>query len=502
MILKAHLIDISTGRRSAILNEKDAEKIGVAPHDRVKVRCKSKVSTAIVDTSSKLVAPGQVGLCKELQEDLQVKEGDEVEVIPTPLPQSTIYIRKKMFGGKLTPEEIDAIVKDVVEYNLSDLEISAFLLSELFHGMDMSEIESLTKSMVKYGEIIDFGRPVYDKHSIGGVPGNKVSLLIVPIVAAAGLLIPKTSSKAITSPSGTADTMSVLANVELTAEELKEVALKVGGCIAWGGTLNLAPADDIFIRVEHPLRIDPEPQLIASIMAKKLATSVKHLVIDIPTGKGAKVETMEHARELAAKFIELGNRLGINVKCGITYGGQPVGHAVGPALEAREALEALMGGGPMSLVEKSTALAGLLLEMGGVVAKGFGKEKAMEILRSGKALQKMREIIEAQGGDPNVKPEDIPVGDRKHVVTAPCDGYITQVDNKTIVDIARAAGAPADKGAGVLLHAKVGYKVKKGDVLMEIYAERSTKLQDAVSILSQRNPIVVEGMLLQTLPEY
>jgi AMP phosphorylase len=368
--------------------------------------------------------------------------------------------------------------------------------------MSMDEIEALTKAMVETGERIDFGRPAFEKHSIGGVPGNKVSLLIVPIVASLGVLIPKTSSRAITSPTGTADTMEVLAPVEFTAEEFREIALKVGGAIVWGGRLGLAPTDDIFIRVEHPLGIDPRGQMLASIMSKKLATGTKALVIDIPTGKGAKVESVEEAELLSSQFVELGRRFGVRVQCGITYGGQPVGHAVGPALEAKEALEALQGKGPASLIEKSAALAGMLLEMAGVATRGSGKDLAEEVLASGKALKKMREIIKAQGGDPKVKPEDIPIGQYTTDIRAPCDGYVTNVDNRSIKEIALAAGAPDEKGAGVLLHAKVGYKVEKGEPLMTIYAERESKLTEAYNVAMRTKPITVEGMLLRKIPDY
>jgi len=242
--------------------------------------------------------------------------------------------------------------------------------------------------------------------------------------------------------------------------------------------------------------------MIASILAKKLAVGADCIVIDIPVGKGAKVETMEEARRLAQTFVELGNRFKARIECGITYGGQPVGHAVGPALEAKEALMALHGKGPASLIEKSTALAGILLEMGGVAPRGQGKEVAKEILFSGKALEKMREIIEAQGGDPNVKPEDIPIGPHQIQIKAPCDGFVTNVDNTAITAIARAAGAPAEKGAGVVLRWKRGYKVRKGDVILEIYAERESKLTQAYNVAVKTTPITIEGMLLQRVPEY
>ena len=499
---KVKLLGIPVGR-FVILNREDAERLGFRPHDRVEVHAHGRLAVAIVAASQKFVSPMEIGVSEELAEDLHLRDGDTVTLTLAGMPDSLSYIRKKMRGEHLTKEEIYAIIEDVVKHRLSELEIAAFLLAEEFQGMSMDEIEHLTRAMAETGDVIGFEPPVYDKHSIGGVPGNKVSLLIVPIVAASGLLVPKTSSKAITSPSGTANTMSVLAPVEFTAEELKEIVTRVGGCIVWGGRLNIAPADDIFIEVEHPLGVDPTCQMLASIISKKLAVGVDHLVVDIPVGRGTKVGSIDAGRRLAGQFVELGGRLGITVQCGITYGDQPVGHAVGPALEAREALEALYTcRGPSSLIEKSTALAGMLLEMGGVAPRGQGKDAAREILTSGKALEKMKQIIEAQGGDPNVKPKDIPVGECRIELKAPCNGFITNVDNEAISAIARAAGAPAEPGAGLVLRWKRGAKVKRGDTLMEIYAERESKLEDAYKLALKLKPITIEGMLLFKVPEY
>jgi AMP phosphorylase len=237
-------------------------------------------------------------------------------------------------------------------------------------------------------------------------------------------------------------------------------------------------------------------------MAKKLAVGADCIVIDIPVGLGAKVETMEDSRKLAQSFMELSDRLKVQVQCGITYGGQPVGHTVGPALEAREALLALHGKGPSSLIEKSTALAGMLLEMGRIAPRNNGKDVAKDILFSGKALIKMREIIEAQGGDPSIKPEELPVGQHRIDIKAPCDGFVTNVSNNAICAIARATGVPIEKGAGVVLRWKRGNKVKKNDVLLEIYAERGSKLTEAYNMALKTTPVTIEGMLLHKIPEY
>jgi len=497
--MQVKVLDISSNNRVAVLNKKDSQSLGVHLHDRIKIIKGEEGATCLVEITETFIPPGKIGVFKNVAEDLDLKDSDEVLVDIASPPISADYIKKKMEGKTLTKEEIYAIIKDIVEGNLSQLEIAAFAIAQKYLGMSLDEIEYLSRAMADTGEKIEFDEMVFDKHSIGGVPGNKVSLLIVPIVAAAGLLIPKTSSRAITSPSGTADTMEVLAPVEFEAAELKKIAKKVRGAIVWGGALNIAPADDMIIRVEYPLSLDPRSQVMASIMSKKLAVGVNFLVLDIPVGAGAKVKTMEEARLFARDFVALGERLGITVECGITYGGQPVGHTVGPALEAKEALEALMGNGPTSLIEKATSLSGILLEMGGLAHRGRGEEIAKEILFSGKALKKMREIIEAQGGNPNIKPEDIPIGDKSVTLYSPADGYVARVDNIAIKKIARVAGAPIDKGAGVKLHGKVGYKVKKGDPIITIYAESETKLSYAHTLAMQLKPITIEGMLLQRI---
>jgi AMP phosphorylase len=499
---RAKLIDLEIGKRMVLLHEKDAQEIGALAHDWVKVTSGKRKASAFVDTTKSYLKQGEVGIFRDLFEEFRVREGAEIHISLAAPPESIKLIHKKIGGAPLIKEEYYTIISDLVNHKLGEIQIAAFLLAEEYQGLTMDEIEYLTRAMVDTGTVIDFDRPCFDKHSIGGVPGNKVTLLIVPIVAAAGLLIPKTSSRAITSASGTADTMEVLANVEFDAAELKEMAIKTSGAIVWGGKLGIAPADDLLIRIEHPLNIDPFGQMLASILSKKLSVGADHVVVDIPVGPEAKVTTTEEARKLAKNFVELSEHFKINLQCGITYGGQPVGHMVGPTLEAREALMALEGKGPASLVEKSTALAGMLLEMGFVAQPGQGKDVAKEILASGRALKKMHEIIEIQGGNPKIRPEDIAMGEYTAELKAPCDGFVTNVSNAAITAIARAAGAPQERGAGVALRWKRGYKVKKGDVLFEIYAERATKLKEAYNLALAMNPVTIEGMLLHKIPEF
>ncbi len=241
--------------------------------------------------------------------------------------------------------------------------------------------------------------------------------------------------------------------------------------------------------------------MIASILAKKLAVGTDFLVLDLPTGEDTKIPTSDEAHRLGNKFIELGAKLGIKIKCGVTYGGQPIGHAVGPALEAKEALQTLEGAGPTSLIEKSTALAGMLLEFAGRATKGTGQNLAREILQDGRALKKMLEIIEEQGGDPHIKSDQISTGNHKQRIVAPEDGYITHISNSAINQIARATGAPVEKGSGLILFGKRGHKIGKGEPILEIYAERQSKLEQAYALVAKLKPVTIEGMLLEEIPE-
>ncbi len=500
MRVKVRLLDVYSGRYSVFLNPNDAGEVKLHPDDLVRVESGKKTVYGSIVISD-MVNHGEIGLSRDILKLHNFSEGEVVLIFPTGTPESVRYIKKKMRGEKLRKVEIESVIKDIVDRKLRDIEISSFVTSLEINGLDMDEIAALTIAMAETGDMLDIDRrPIMDVHSIGGVPGNKTNVLVVPIVAATGLTIPKTSSRAITSAAGTADVVEVLTNVTLELDEIKRIVEKIGGCLVWGGALNLAPADDITIKSERALSVDPRGLMLASIMSKKYAMGSQYVLIDIPTGKGVKVESVEESRSLARDFIELGKRLGQYIEVAITYGGQPIGHTVGPALEAREAMGALMTGrGPGSLIEKAVGLAGILLEMGGVAPQGMGRKMAKDVLESGKAYSKMKEIIEEQGGDPNVKPGDITIGDKTYTFTAPAGGYVTFIDNRAITGIARAAGAPEDKGAGIELYVKVGEKVKEGDPLFTIHAETEARLDHAIVFARRSEPIRIEGMVLQRI---
>ncbi|MBI4010272.1 MAG: AMP phosphorylase [Candidatus Aenigmarchaeota archaeon] len=499
MKFKVKLLGVESGGKPFVtLSKDDSEELGIKSSGRVRIQSDSKILTAIVNVLTKTVPKGIIGVYDEVKSYLNLKEGMIIEVDVAKFPTSLQYIKNKLKGRALTDEEIFEIVKDTVEGNLSEIEIASFVTALNSVGLNLFEAASLATAMVETGKRLQLNKKIVaDKHSIGGCVGDKTTMLLVPIIASAGITIPKTSSRAITSAAGTADKAEVLMPIDLDVEEITSVVEKTNGCIAWGGALKLAPADDIFVQIEYPLAIDP--LMLPSIMAKKKAVGSTHVVIDIPSGRGTKVKTIGDANLLAKDFIELGKKLGIETRCAITYGEQPIGYCIGPALEAKEALEVLMRVKRLpDLIDKVTDIAGILF---GMVGKRGGKQLAMDIWSSGKAESKMREIIMEQGGNHDVKPDDIEIGEFGLDVAADKSGYLLWIDNYKISDLARAAGSPKDKGAGVKLFKKVGDSVKKGDRLFTVYAEKSRKLERVRKFLEEEIVIGVGDRMEMLIEE-
>ncbi len=412
----------------------------------------------------------ELGLSEQAFSQLNVQEGHSILIAHAEPPPSLSAVHRKIAGERLDLEDFRGIARDIAEHRYSKTEMAAFLVASSQSGLEREEVLYMTRAMVECGDRLDWGEPlVADKHCIGGIPGNRTSMLVVPIIAAHGMLIPKTSSRAITSPAGTADTMALLAKVQLPPKQLREIIRCQRGCLAWGGAARLAPVDDILISVERPLSLDSQGQMVASILSKKLAAGSTHLLIDIPMGPTAKVRRMGEALQLRKLFEFVGDRLGLHLEVVISNGRQPVGRGIGPVLELRDVMQVLNNDpkAPADLRQKALWLAGRVLEFDPDVRGGQGYAIARDILDSGRALNKMHDIIEAQGRNPEI----IEVGKLKHKIVAPASGFIAAIDNLQIARIARLAGAPMDKGAGVDLMKKLGDKVKKGEVLYFIHAD-------------------------------
>jgi thymidine phosphorylase len=381
-----------------------------------------------------------------------------------------------------------AIIDDVVAGRYSDIHLASFVTACAAAGLERAEMVALTRAMVDTGDRLVWPDAlVVDKHSVGGLPGNRTTLLVVPIVAAFGLTIPKTSSRAITSPAGTADTMETLAPVTLDLAAMRRVVEREAGCIAWGGNLRLSPADDILIRVERPLELDAEGQLVASVISKKLAAGSTDVVIDVPVGETAKVRTAGAAASLGAHLVAVGAELGLTVHPVVTDGTQPVGRGLGPALEARDVLGVLRGspGAPADLRERALLLAGHVLELSPRVTPGTGRALAAAILDDGRAWRKFQAICEAQGGM-----REPPRAPHLQPVTATRGGVVRRIDNRRLARVAKLAGAPRDAAAGLELHAALGQRVEAGAPLFTVHAESPGELAYALAFVGTHADIV------------
>jgi len=407
-------------------------------------------------------------------------------------------IRKKLVGKTLTYKEIYAIMDEIAHNRLGEVLTTYFAASGYSKGFTNEELFFLTKAMVETGEKLSFSGIVADKHSIGGVPGTRTTLIVVPIIAAAGFKIPKSSSRAITSPDGTADDMEVLAKVEFTREEIYRIVKQTNACIVWGGSFHIAPADDILIHVERPLSFESFDKIIVSIMAKKIAFGSNHVVIDIPFGPSVKVHSREDAEILKSKFEYIAGKFDIHLNALIHETQEPAGRGIGPILETRESLRVLEQAPerPVDLERRALNLAGALLDMCLIHEKkqqqeiiekyGNGHGWAKHLLESSKALVKMKEIIEAQGGDSHVNSTKLTMrlGEFSCGITAGARCIIKGVDSKNITSIARILGCPKQKGAGIYLNKKIGETAEKGEVIYTLYSENLYNLREAQDSLN------------------
>lgn len=490
--LSAHRIGIDTYKQAVIFVRSDCEICraeGFELPSRVHVSLNKQFVIATLNiVASQLLPEKTVGLSEFAWKLLGVKEGELVKLShPIPL-HSLSYVRSKIFGQRFTAVQLHDIISDIAKGYYADTQIASFVTACSGEELSDEEIFMLTKAMVDAGEKLTWNsNQIVDKHCVGGLPGNRTTLLVVPIVAAFGLTIPKTSSRAITSPAGTADTMEVLTKVDLSITQMRKIVEKENGCIVWGGDVGLSPADDILIRVERVLNLDTDGQLIASVLSKKIAAGSTHVVIDIPIGPTAKIRNVEAATIMKDQFETIGNKLGIEVIVIFSDGTRPVGRGIGPALEARDVLAVLQNqkDAPQDLKERALMLAGRVLEFSSNVTPRTGAQLARKLLESGKAWKKFQAICLAQGGlfEP-------PVAQYQHIITSERSGLISSIDNRKLATVAKLAGAPTDKAAGIELHTNVDSEVVVGQPLFTIYAEAKGELDYALSAISSVHDIM------------
>jgi thymidine phosphorylase len=477
--LRLRRIGIDTYQEPVLYMHRDCavcHSEGFEAQSRVEIALNGRTIVATLDVvSGDFLSPDEAGLSESAWRLLQPAEGEQATFRhPAPL-ESLGHVRAKVYGRRLSPKALDEVIVDVAAGRYSDLQLAAFITACAGDGgLDLDETVALTRAMVQAGERMTWGEGiVMDKHSVGGLPGNRTTMIIVPIVAACGLRIPKTSSRAITSPAGTADTMEMLAPVTLDVAQIRRVVEQTGGCIAWGGAVRLSPADDVLIRVERPLDLDSPGQLVASILSKKAAAGATHVLIDMPVGLTAKVRSAHEASHLTHQLEQVGRALGIHVRVVHTDGLAPVGRGIGPALEARDVLAVLRGQaqGPDDLARRGLALAGDILEFGGAAAKGNGLALATAVLEDGRAWAKFQQICEAQGGM-----REPPAAPHRQPVPALRSGTVIAIDNRRLARIAKLAGAPKSPCAGIDLHVRLGAVVERGQPLFTLHAQTPGEL--------------------------
>jgi pyrimidine-nucleoside phosphorylase len=405
-------------------------------------------------------------------------------------------IAKKRDGGFLTRDEISFFVSGVTSGSLPDYQAAALLMAIVVRGMNAEETASLTDAMVRSGVRVDLssipGIKV-DKHSTGGV-GDKTSLVIAPLAAACGVPVPMMSGRGLGHTGGTLDKLEAIPGfrVSLSLEEMK-AALASVGCAMIGQTAQIAPADKkLYALRDVTATVESIPLISASIMSKKIAEGIDALVLDVKTGCGAFMKTESDSRRLAESLVSIGNASGVRTEAVVTAMDQPLGRAVGNALEVIECLEVLKGGGPRDLVDVSIELTARMLAAGGVASdRAAGERKARESIASGAGLERFRRVIEQQGGDPRVIDDydRLPKAPARDVVSAPRSGYVSRLDAQLIGRASVALGAGRDRvedsidpAVGIMVVAKVGEQVRAGDAVLELHYRDAARLERAKTL--------------------
>jgi thymidine phosphorylase len=466
---------------------------GFSAHSRITVATeRASIIATLNVVRDGFVLPTEAGLSEAAWQLLDATPGEIASFSHPRRVDSLAAVRAKIFGHAFQEQQLLQILEDMEAGRYTDIELSAFLTACATAGMNLDEVVGLTRGMVQVGERVTWNRPlVADKHCVGGLAGNRTTPIVVSIVAAAGVCIPKTSSRSITSPAGTADAMETLTRVDLDLPTMRRVVEQEGGCVVWGGAIRLSPVDDLLIRVERALDLDSDAQLVASVLSKKVAAGSTHVVVDIPLGPTAKIRTPDSAHALARLLERVGHEVGLVVRPIVTDGSQPIGRGIGPALEARDVLAVTRGDrdAPRDLQDRAILLAGELLELAGATAPGLGILEAHASLRDGRAWRKLQAICEAQGGM-----RTPPVSTQRFEVNAPAGGTITGFDCRKLARAAKLAGAPGDPAAGVDLHVRLGQHVERGQPLFTLHAESPGELAYAREYLDAHKDIVAIGM--------
>jgi len=491
--IRARRLGLDTQYEAVVFMHKDCHVCrseGFTAHARVLLRNgQRQVIATLYQVTTDLIGHHEAALSESAWTRLGLSNGDHVTVSHPATLDSLSHVRSRIYGHDLGEPSFHAIINDIVDGKYSDIDLSSFLTACAARPLDHKEVLALTHAMVEAGERLEWPAGIIvDKHCVGGLPGNRTTPIIVAIAASLGLMMPKTSSRAITSPAGTADTMETMAPVDLDTAAIRRVVEREGGCVVWGGAVKLSPADDILIRVERALDLDTEGQLIASVLSKKIAAGSTHLVIDVPVGPTAKVRTSEAGNALSRALASVAETFGLHTKFVLSDGSQPVGRGIGPALEARDVLAVLRcePNAPSDLRQRAVALSGALIELAGAAPQGRGEATAIQALDTGQAWAKFQRICEAQGGM-----RVPPTSRQQRPLLAERTGLVQVIDNRRIARLAKLAGAPDDKAAGIDMHVAVGDRIAPGQPLCTVHADSPGELAYALDYAAANRDIVV-----------
>ncbi len=429
-------------------------------------------------------------------------------------------IRKKRDGGELSSDEIGFLVRAYTDDEIPDYQMAAWLMAVLIRGMSGPELSALTGAMLHSGEVLDLSDipgPKVDKHSTGGV-GDKTSLIIAPVVAAAGVTVPMISGRGLGHTGGTLDKLQSIPgfNINLSLSEFRRV-LKSCGCGLIGQTAEIAPADKKLYALRDVTATVESPNLIcASIMSKKLAEGIDGLVLDVKTGSGAFMKTEADSVHLAELMVETGERMGKKMVALITDMDQPLGLKVGNALEVEECIEVMNGGGPADLREVSVELAAWMLYLAGrTPSVDAGRQLADELIRNRSALKKFREIVVQQGGDPGAidDPKRLPQAQHRIPVTSPASGFVEAIQCEQVGIASLVLGGGREKkddvidpAVGLVLHKKVGDAVQQGEAFCTVYYNSDARLSSAQNLLQRayriadRPPVTTRPLIHRVIP--
>lgn len=503
---KAKHIDIVIGNHlSVVLNEKEAAKHGIWAIDTVDLLFTPSNTGELqsislnADLSTHLVSGGEIGITKDTYEKFQIEQGSVVWIAYNESDDISIKaIRKKLLWKEITQEELKSIIKDISKNRLSNTMITYYVASGFMHGQSTDELLWSTKASAELGDMFSFDWIVADKHSIGGIPANETTMAIVPIIASLGIKIPKTFTKAITSPCATGDCVNVLMDSVCNKEKINDLIKKNNACLAWYGGLNLAPANSRVMEITYPLSMEPYDKMVSSIMASKYAMGVTHTVIEIPIWATAKVKDKETAKKIMDRFVLLGKALNIKIDFELSDGSQPLGLWIWSTLQVRDVLRILQQkeNKPELLENKIISLSAKLLELIGVSQWQDAIDLVKKQLVSWAAWEKMQEIIKSQSYDDkkitvnyfdskprDLNSENLKLADYFYDFIASFDGEIKSFDLKKLGDVARILWCPIDPQAGMEIFKKIGDTFVVWEKLFRLYTTDKSKLELAIKAL-------------------